>query len=132
MDSIHRITTDPLKGKEFERSPGESSTSSPPLSDEATIAHVEDAYALHAEHGPPIDNELAEEEYEEEYQHHPKLWWGRMRHHIRDPAAEFLGTFTMIVFGDGSVAQVVLSHNPNLPVSSQNKGEYQSISWGWG
>ena len=37
----------------------------------------------------------------------------------------------MIVFGDGSVAQVVLSANPDLPMSSQNKGNYQSISWGY-
>lgn len=37
----------------------------------------------------------------------------------------------MILFGDGSVAQVTLSANPNLPPSSQNKGDYQSISWGY-
>jgi aquaglyceroporin related protein, other eukaryote len=37
----------------------------------------------------------------------------------------------MIIFGDGSVAQVLLSANPNLPPGSQNKGEYQSITWGF-
>lgn len=44
---------------------------------------------------------------------------------------EFMGCFIMIIFGDGSVAQVLLSANPNLPPSSQNKGDYQSISWGY-
>lgn len=34
-----------------------------------------------------------------------------------------MGTFILIMFGDGSVAQVVLSRG--------EKGDYQSISWGW-
>ena len=37
--------------------------------------------------------------------------------------SEFIGTFILIMFGDGVVAQVVLSHGKN--------GDYQSISWGW-
>ncbi len=39
-------------------------------------------------------------------------------------AAEFLGTFVLIVFGCGSVAQVLLSGHHN--------GEYLSINFGWG
>jgi len=39
-------------------------------------------------------------------------------------AAEFLGTFLLIVFGCGSVAQVMLSGHEN--------GEYLSINLGWG
>ncbi|KAI5465218.1 aquaporin-like protein [Mariannaea sp. PMI_226] len=35
-----------------------------------------------------------------------------------------MGTMIMILFGDGVVAQVVLSKG--------SKGDYQSISWGWG
>lgn len=50
--------------------------------------------------------------------------WPRLRHKIREPLAEFLGTFILILFGDGVVAQVVLSKG--------TKGDYQSISWGWG
>jgi len=119
-----------------------SSSSSRPASDEVTFAHREhdehpqrnrdpaDGFHYHAEHGPPIDNALKYDEAEEDYQHHNKLWWSRVRHLLRDPFAEFMGTFIMILFGDGSVAQVVLSANPNLPQASQNKGEYQSISWG--
>ena len=91
----------------------------------------EDSYHYHGEHGPPVDNldpqhDLAEEEFDE----HSDLMWMRVRHYIRDPVAEFLGTMIMIIFGDGSVAQVVLSANPNLPAGAQNKGDYQSISWG--
>lgn len=121
----------------------DSSSSSQPASDEVTYMHREhehqnqrrmdpnpNPYPYHAEHGPPIDNALKYEEAEEDFQHHKTLWWSRVRHHLRDPFAEFLGTFIMILFGDGSVAQVQLSANPNLPKSSQNKGEYQSISWG--
>ncbi|RAL66044.1 hypothetical protein DID88_005705 [Monilinia fructigena] len=43
---------------------------------------------------------------------------------MREPFSEFFGMFILILFGDGVVAQVVLS--------SGEKGEYQSISWGWG
>lgn len=97
--------------------------------DSITFAHSD--YPYHAEHGPPIDNALREEEIEDDYKHHNKYLWSRIRHHLREPFMEFMGTFIMIIFGDGSVAQVLLSANPNLPPSSQNKGDYQSISWGY-
>jgi len=42
----------------------------------------------------------------------------------REAAAEFLGTFVLIVFGTGVVAQVVLS--------GSSHGTYLSISLGWG
>lgn len=53
-----------------------------------------------------------------------RLLWSRARAHCRDAFSEFFGTMILILFGDGVVAQVVLSHN--------EKGNYQSISWGWG
>jgi len=43
---------------------------------------------------------------------------------LRELGAEFLGTFVLIVFGCGSVAQVLLS--------GQQNGEYLSINLGWG
>jgi len=49
--------------------------------------------------------------------------WARLRSAIREPAAEFFGVFTLITFGDGVVAQVVLSKG--------EKGGYQSINWGY-
>jgi len=74
----------------------------------------------YAEHGPLIDdaggNNLE--------QARPDLWWARVRHTLREPLSEFFGTFILIMFGDGVVAQVVLSKSAN--------GSYQSISWGWG
>ncbi|HEX2312028.1 MAG TPA: aquaporin, partial [Vicinamibacterales bacterium] len=47
-----------------------------------------------------------------------------LRGTAREAAAEFLGTFVLIVFGVGVVAQVVLS--------GRNNGEYLSINIGWG
>jgi len=82
--------------------------------------------------GAPIDQEPVKHDGNElDYERHIKKYlWSRIRHSIRDPLAEFLGCFILIIFGDGSVAQVVLSSNPDLPKGSQNKGAYQSISWG--
>lgn len=48
--------------------------------------------------------------------------WVQIRYMLREPLAEFFGVFTLIIFGDGVVAQVVLSKG--------QKGDYQSISWG--
>lgn len=55
---------------------------------------------------------------------HSRLFWSRIRATCRDAFAEFFGTMILVLFGDGVVAQVVLSH--------EEKGNYQSISWGWG
>ncbi|MGD9720783.1 MAG: MIP/aquaporin family protein [Pirellulales bacterium] len=46
------------------------------------------------------------------------------RETLREAAAEFLGTFTLIIFGAGVVAQVVLGKGGH--------GEYLSINLGWG
>lgn len=54
----------------------------------------------------------------------PSLLWWRLRQYGRDAFSEFFGTMILILFGDGVVAQVLLSHG--------QKGDYQSISWGWG
>ncbi|KAL7936524.1 aquaporin-like protein [Trichoderma chlorosporum] len=53
-----------------------------------------------------------------------QLAWSKIRSYCQDAFSEFLGTMTLILFGDGVVAQVVLSNG--------TKGSYQSISWGWG
>ncbi|PWY91817.1 aquaporin [Aspergillus sclerotioniger CBS 115572] len=51
------------------------------------------------------------------------LQWLKSRPYIRAAISEFLGTMILLLFGDGVVAQVLLSHG--------EKGNYQSISWGW-
>ncbi|XP_033120628.1 aquaporin-7-like isoform X2 [Anneissia japonica] len=43
---------------------------------------------------------------------------------VREFMAEFIGTFILIAFGDGSVAQSVLSNS--------EKGGFLSINWAWG
>ncbi|KAJ5983573.1 hypothetical protein N7481_005672 [Penicillium waksmanii] len=53
----------------------------------------------------------------------PSIWY-KFRAYGRDAFSEFFGTMILILFGDGVVAQVLLSHG--------QKGDYQSISWGWG
>ena len=75
----------------------------------------------HAEHGPLIDHKIPQAEAIEA---EPDLLWSRIRRFMREPFSEFFGVFILILFGDGVVAQVVLSKGL--------KGDYQSISWGWG
>ncbi|KAL2000300.1 hypothetical protein VTN02DRAFT_3306 [Thermoascus thermophilus] len=53
-----------------------------------------------------------------------QLLWSRIRHYSREAFSEFFGTMILLLFGDGVVAQVTLSGG--------TKGDYQSISWGWG
>lgn len=40
---------------------------------------------------------------------HQDYLWSRIRLVFREPFSEFLGTFILVLFGDGSVAQVVMS-----------------------
>jgi aquaglyceroporin related protein len=54
----------------------------------------------------------------------PEPAWSKVRTYCRDAFSEFFGTMILILFGDGVVAQVTLSKG--------EKGDYQSISWGWG
>ncbi|KAF9221599.1 major intrinsic protein superfamily membrane channel protein [Gyrodon lividus] len=55
--------------------------------------------------------------------------WSKIREFIREPAAEFLGTMILVIFGCGGDCQVVLSSNP--AVASSPKGEYLSLNFGW-
>lgn len=76
----------------------------------------------------PIDEE------HEDLEHH-ELLWSRIRLALREPFAEFFGTFIMVLFGDGSVAQVLLSASnttQTIAPGMDGYGSYQSISWGWG
>lgn len=80
-----------------------------------------DGQHAHQEHGVGIDHDIPQADA---LQAMPELWWSRIRHIIREPLAEFFGVFILILFGDGVVAQVVLSGG--------TKGDFQSINWGWG
>jgi aquaglyceroporin related protein, other eukaryote len=80
-----------------------------------------DRKSTYEEHGPGIDHEIPQRD---EKPSHPELRWPKIRRYMQGPFGEFWGVFVIIMFGDGSVAQVVLS--------SGEKGSYQSISWGWG
>ena len=50
----------------------------------------------------PIDEEHDRAE-------HQDLLWSRIRLALREPFAEFMGVFILVLFGNGSVAQVQLS-----------------------
>lgn len=76
----------------------------------------------YAEHGALIDRSMTAEMKARRGMNRALLW-PRIRYHLREPFAEFMGTFILIMFGDGGVAQVVLSRG--------EKGDYQSISWAW-
>jgi len=55
--------------------------------------------------------------------------WSKIRAQLREPAAEFLGTMILIIFGTGVDCQVVLSGS--TAVAESAKGSYLSISFGW-
>ena len=63
---------------------------------------------------------------------HQDLLWSRIRLVLREPFSEFLGTMILVLFGNGSVAQVLLSTGNTSAPGGDGFGNYQSISWGWG
>ena len=78
--------------------------------------------APYREHGPLIDRSMTAENFSKNA-FNSGLAWPRVRHFLREPLSEFMGTFILIMFGDGVVAQKILSDGQG--------GDYQSISWGW-
>jgi len=74
----------------------------------------------YAEHGALIDRSKTAEDKRPA---NAALTWPRFRRFMREPLSEFMGTFILLMFGDGSVAQVLLS--------KEQKGNYESIAWGW-
>jgi len=60
---------------------------------------------------------------------HPNAW-AAFRHRIREPAAEFLGTMLLVMFGLGVNCQAVLSSSP--AVASSPKGSWDTAVLGWG
>ncbi|CAI6322595.1 unnamed protein product [Periconia digitata] len=69
---------------------------------------------------------------DDDYHERQKLWWSRVRIAMREPFAEFWGVVIMVLFGDGSVAQVLLSAGQTTAPGGAGFGPYQTISWGWG
>jgi len=94
-----------------------SQTSSPPGTHTENLAAEHPQYATYrhttvdgqpayGEHGVLVDHKAPQEDV---VQSEPDLRWSRIRHYLREPMSEFLGVFILIMFGDGVVAQVVLS-----------------------
>lgn len=73
---------------------------------------------------PPVDEGHLEQEQ-------AKLRWGRVRIILREPFAEFWGTFILVVFGCGSIAQVLLTAGLTNAPGRNGFGDYQSINWGY-
>lgn len=125
MDSTNPKTND--FAEQRERHDGASDTSNPSIfyakpevhHDYPTSPPLNHAETLR-EHGAPIDHEDVLDHKEA----NPHLLWSRIRNFMIEPFSEFFGVFILILFGDGVVAQVVLSRG--------EKGAYQSITWGWG
>ncbi|KAG8883263.1 hypothetical protein FRB97_006958 [Tulasnella sp. 331] len=77
---------------------------------------------------PQVDPETASLRHID-YDDHPHAW-ARIRYQLREPLAEFLGTFILIMFGTGVDCQAVLS--TSTAVASSPKGSYSTILMGWG
>jgi aquaglyceroporin related protein len=101
-------------GELVPRTPIQDSPKSAPYSPKSPVPY--------AEHGPLIDRSQTAEGFTKRA-YNAGLLWPRVRHFLRAPFAEFMGTFILVMFGDGVVAQVTLSEKVG--------GDYQSISWGW-
>lgn len=89
------------------------------------VNDLDDKYiSLHAENKHEASSRDSGSQPEDTKEMQEQLLWSRVRHDCREAFSEFFGTMILLLFGDGVVAQVVLSKG--------TKGDYQSISWGWG
>jgi hypothetical protein len=82
---------------------------------------IRQALGLHET--PPIHEDHEDHEYQ-------RLLWSRIRLTLRELFAELCGTAVMVFFGNGSVAQVLLSAGNKAAPGGNGYGAYQSISWG--
>lgn len=80
-----------------------------------------EGHRAHEEHGVAIDHKIPQANAP---QAQPELWWSRTRHFLREPLSEFMGTFILILFGDGVVAQNVTSKGTAATV--------EGVHWAWG
>lgn len=58
------------------------------------------------------------------------LRWSRIRAILREPLVEFWGVVIMVVFGNGAMAQVLLSTGQTTAPGANGYGSYQNINWG--
>jgi len=122
----------PVRQREHVNSNGDSSSSHATA---RTSIHDDEPHPIHRHESvrkrlglnprTPVDEEHA-------FGEHSKLLWPRIRAVIREPLAEFWGVFFMILFGNGSVAQVLLTQGQTSAPGQNGFGNYQSINWGWG
>lgn len=103
------------------------------ISQELLEEHLSTLASIREHLGLPSQAPLVEGHEQQSF-----LTWPTIRIVFREPFAEFFGTFIMIIFGCGSVAQVLLSNaakgsiDPATAPGGAGWGDYQSISWGWG
>lgn len=64
--------------------------------------------------------------------HHNHLWWSKVKIALREPFAEFWGTFILVLFGDAAIAQTLLTKNATSAPGGHGFGDWATISWGWG
>ena len=74
---------------------------------------------------------LAPIEEEHDYAGHSDLLWSKIRMSLKEPFAEFFGVFILVLIGDGSVAQVLLSTGQDTAPGGNGFGSYDNINWGW-
>lgn len=99
--------------------------SSPPLQREGSRRRVDTMSSVRSYMG--LNPEAPIDEEHERLEHH-NLLWSRIRLAFREPFAEFFGTFVMVLFGDGSVAQVLLSASNTTSTIAPGMDGYLLIS----
>ncbi|KAL9092758.1 MAG: hypothetical protein Q9159_000656 [Coniocarpon cinnabarinum] len=119
LQDIHNIPEDSETALRSDR------PTRPPLQKRTTSAaarHGSYRAALGLEKTAPIDKD------HDTAPHHEYLW-PRIRVILREPFAEFWGVFIFIMFGDGGIAQVLLSERLTTAPGVNGFGSYQTISF---
>lgn len=75
---------------------------------------------------------MASVDEELDHAHHNHFFWSKVKIAMKEPFAEFWGTFILVLFGDAAIAQTLLTAGDTTAPGQNGFGNWTTITFGWG